>query len=616
VRRSLTALIALGVLLLAATAAQAATIQVTTTLDTPVGTSDGQCSLREAVLAARFDATTPATFNCTPGSGDDLVQLEAGDYRLAAGGPNEDGGLTGDLDTGPSGSLRIAGRGMGVTVVGGAGDRIFDVAAGASLGLSDLTVRDGIVSDGANGGAVRNLGAFTALRVAFLNSAAGDGHTPTASNDQSSPGGGGGAIWSQGQLQVADSLFSGDRAGDGSRSATFNNGAAEFGARDGGDGGAILVTAGNATLSGVTISGSRAGDGRDDLPQTIFAGGSAGRGGGIAVTGGSMTVVNSTFQGNRAGNAGSPRFGNGDEAIAGSGGATAAVAPGSISITFSTFAGNAVGTGPGGTGVGASVLGAIVGGSVLADAGGACATPTPGLFANVVLPGDTSCPGAKIPGDPRLGPLAANGGPTPTMLPGAGSAAINALVGVPCPGTDQRGLPRPALGGCDAGAVEVQPAEPGAAGVGRGGADAAAKRVSGLSMSATTFRAAGSGGSVAAPTGKSLQAKAPIGTTVRYRLDGAARVTFTITKPVPGRRKGKRCVVPKAAKPGAKRCIRTTKLPGSFVHQGVAGPNSFRFTGRLRGRKLAPGRYILTARLPRPATGKAALARTAFRIVR
>ena len=55
---------------------------------------------------------------------------------------------------------------MSATVVGGAGDRIFDVAAGASLGLSDLTVRDGIVSDGANGGAVRNLGTFTALRTA------------------------------------------------------------------------------------------------------------------------------------------------------------------------------------------------------------------------------------------------------------------------------------------------------------------------------------------------------------------------------------------------------------------------------------------------------------------
>ena len=103
---------------------------------------------------------------------------------------------------------------------------------------------------------------------------------------------------------------------------------------------------------------------------------------------------------------------------------------------------------------------------------------------------------------------------------------------------------------------------------------------------------------------KSLQAKAPIGTTVRYRLDGAARVTFTITKPVPGRRKGRRCVKPAAAKPGAKRCIRTQKLKGSFAHQGVAGQNAFRFTGRLRGKALAPGRYTLVARLPRPATGR------------
>ena len=79
---------------------------------------------------------------------------------------------------------------------------------------------------------------------------------------------------------------------------------------------------------------------------------------------------------------------------------------------------------------------------------------------------------------------------------------------------------------------------------------------------------------------------------------------------------GKRCVAPGAAKPGAKRCVRTKKLPGSFVHQGAAGLNSFRFTGRLRGRKLAPGRYSLVAHLPRPATGRAALATKAFRIVR
>jgi CSLREA domain-containing protein len=100
-------LLALGA---AASAAQAATIPVTTTADTIA--NDGQCSLREAVFAARFDQGYQG---CAAGSGDDVVQLEAADYRLAAGGGGEDGNETGDLDTGPFSVVRIAGRGMNAT---------------------------------------------------------------------------------------------------------------------------------------------------------------------------------------------------------------------------------------------------------------------------------------------------------------------------------------------------------------------------------------------------------------------------------------------------------------------------------------------------------------------
>ncbi len=54
--------------------------------------------------------------------------------------------------------------------------------------------------------------------------------------------------------------------------------------------------------------------------------------------------------------------------------------------------------------------------------------------------------------DPMLGVLGANGGPTQTVLPAAGSPVIGAGMG--CPATDQRGNPRPA-NGCTAGAVQV-----------------------------------------------------------------------------------------------------------------------------------------------------------------
>ena len=68
--------------------------------------------------------------------------------------------------------------------------------------------------------------------------------------------------------------------------------------------------------------------------------------------------------------------------------------------------------------------------------------------------------------DPLLGPLADNGGPTPTMLPQQGSPLIDAIPEADCDPNvtdDQRGLPRPADGNndgvlaCDIGAVEVQP---------------------------------------------------------------------------------------------------------------------------------------------------------------
>lgn len=63
----------------------------------------------------------------------------------------------------------------------------------------------------------------------------------------------------------------------------------------------------------------------------------------------------------------------------------------------------------------------------------------------------------KRDADPLLAPLADNGGPTDTRALTLGSPAINAAVDCPPPATDQRGVPRPQLGGCDSGAFELQP---------------------------------------------------------------------------------------------------------------------------------------------------------------
>ncbi len=82
---------------------------------------------------------------------------------------------------------------------------------------------------------------------------------------------------------------------------------------------------------------------------------------------------------------------------------------------------------------------------------------------NLESPGDTC--GFGLPSDQvnvsvnalRIGPLADNGGPTPTRALLGGSFALSAAS--TCSATDQRGAPRPG-GPCDAGAFELGPPAP------------------------------------------------------------------------------------------------------------------------------------------------------------
>ncbi|HET9049299.1 MAG TPA: choice-of-anchor Q domain-containing protein [Chiayiivirga sp.] len=63
---------------------------------------------------------------------------------------------------------------------------------------------------------------------------------------------------------------------------------------------------------------------------------------------------------------------------------------------------------------------------------------------------------ALVTGDPLLGAMGDHGGFTESLLPGAGSAAIDAGTCTGAPVTDQRGVVRPQGAGCDIGAVEVE----------------------------------------------------------------------------------------------------------------------------------------------------------------
>jgi hypothetical protein len=130
-----------------------------------------------------------------------------------------------------------------------------------------------------------------------------------------------------------------------------------------------------------------------------------------------------------------------------------------------------------------------------------------------------------------------------------------------------------------------------------------------VALGSKTFRAASSGGSVA----RKLH---PVGTKVSFKLSEAASVRFTVERKLKGRKKGKKCVAPTKKNRKKKRCTRYKKLKGSFTRTGQPGANSFRFTGRLRGKKLAPGSYRLVSVATDAANNKSKPKRATFRIVR
>lgn len=80
----------------------------------------------------------------------------------------------------------------------------------------------------------------------------------------------------------------------------------------------------------------------------------------------------------------------------------------------------------------------------------------------------------------------------------------------------------------------------------------------------------------------------------RFRLSESARVRIAIERALAGRRKAGRCVAPSKARKRAKRCTRWRGVT-TLRKQGKSGPNSVRFSGKVRGRALRAGRYRAVA---------------------
>jgi hypothetical protein len=118
---------------------------------------------------------------------------------------------------------------------------------------------------------------------------------------------------------------------------------------------------------------------------------------------------------------------------------------------------------------------------------------------------------------------------------------------------------------------------------------------------------------LAAPHGPSIAPRPPVGATVSYQDSQPALTTFTVQRPRRGIRSHGKCVKPRRGLRG-RRCTRYVRV-GRFSHQDSQGTDSFRFTGRLKGHRLRPGRYRLRA-VPVLNGQRGAAATARFRILR
>ena len=210
------------------------------------------------------------------------------------------------------------------------------------------------------------------------------------------------------------------------------------------------------TLDSTTLSGNQATSG-------------SARGGGLYTRVGDLLFINSTI----AGNAVVGQFGYG-------GGLFVLQNSQPITMRQTTVAANVAGNRGGGLMISISSTAAVAFDGTLftntdapAAGGGNIGVTTGGIaidgVGNLEFPGpagdiNASFANPPLSGDPLLGALADNGGPTHTMQPGAGSPAINAIACAGAPPVDQRGMIRPDPASanatptptpCDIGAVEA-----------------------------------------------------------------------------------------------------------------------------------------------------------------
>lgn len=384
--------------LVTATIVQAAAITVNDTSDTIHGCStsgSGACSLRDAIVYGNAHAGT-------------AISVPAGNYTLTIR-PTDDPLKPTNASAGSLkifANMTITGAGAGTTAIQASAtnadagiDRVLYVK-GATVTISGMTIRNGLIEKSAGGG-IRNDG---------------------------------------GTLTLNDSVVSGNRSNcgggisNGGGTTTINNSAVSNNSAKYG-GGLCDDLSGNFNITGSTISGNIA-NGAD--PHGSFQG----LGGGIIHFSGNEVIADSTISGNTSIDQAGALWMYGRQKL-------------EVTLTNATVADNSSGI-DGNDTSGVKVINTILANKTLNCAGTI-------VTGNYNLSSDDSC-ASSLSGshdmnstDPKLGPLASNGGPTQTQALLAGSPAIDTIPaqGANCPATDQRGVKRPQGSACDIGAFEA-----------------------------------------------------------------------------------------------------------------------------------------------------------------
>ena len=417
----------------------------------PAAETSVGCRPDDAANAAELRAAITAAD--AAGSGD-VALAEGCTYTLTS----NDGGPGHTSPTGLpviTGSVRIAGNGAVVRrghAPGTRAFRLFEVAAGGDLTLRGVVLRNGDAAGGSGGAVLVRAGGGLTVSQSVLDgnhadwsggAILGAGARVTVLDttlSRNSALSAGGALLVVGKLSISRSHLVGNRATSGGavgallgtltiRDSLLSANAAR------GPGGAIDNEFGTAVVSGTTMAGNAADSGGGVyntgalvLADSTVTGNAAAVGAGVFNHHDRAAIVNATLAGNRA-------------SVAGDGGAVYNEG-GAFRITN-------------------SILDANGGGSCNDRLG----TPVTDGGHDLVFPlDDVSCPATFAKADPRLGPLADNGGPTPTMRLHPRSAAVDTADDAVCAtavdlggagAVDQRGVPRPQGAHCDIGAFEL-----------------------------------------------------------------------------------------------------------------------------------------------------------------